>query len=118
MPDSGSIQFFATLDELVRTSSIVIDRPRSVVHPRIPHAVYPVDYGYLAGTNGGDGDGIDIFVGTDTDMGVNAVLLTADTEKRDAEIKLLLNCTPNETAQVRSFLVDVLHIGGHVVVRP
>ncbi|MDI9915423.1 inorganic diphosphatase [Rhodococcus sp. IEGM 1379] len=49
---------------MARTSNIVIDRLKGIAHPRIPHFMYPVDYGYLAATISGDGDGIDVFVGT------------------------------------------------------
>lgn len=113
MPDVGSRQFFAALTELARTSTPVIDRPRDEPHPRVPEAVYPVDYGHLAGTTSGDGDGIDVFAGTAA--GVVAVLLTADVVKRDAEVKVLLDCSPAEVERVRAFLTDVLEVGGHLV---
>lgn len=37
--------FWQALDELIRTSEIVIDRPRGSAHPRYPEMIYPVDYG-------------------------------------------------------------------------
>lgn len=109
--------FFSTLDELARTSEVVIDRPRGSVHPRIPQVIYPLDYGYLDGTTSGDGDGIDVFVGTAAGTGVVGVLLTADGVKRDAEIKVLVDCTPAEAELARRFLAEVLGIGGHTVMR-
>ncbi|MCP2258141.1 inorganic pyrophosphatase [Streptoalloteichus tenebrarius] len=117
MPDAGSVQFFDALAEMARTSTVVIDRPRNKPHPKIPEAIYPVDYGHLEGTTSGDGEGIDVFVGSATGAGVVAVLLTADLVKRDTEIKLVLDCTPAEIEAVRSFLVDVLEIGAHLVTR-
>lgn len=117
MSDTGSARFFAALDELVQASEIVIDRPKDTPHPRIPTAIYPVDYGYLAGTRSNDGAGIDAFVGSSPDLGLVGVVLTADVMKRDAEIKVLLACAPAELDQIRFFLVETLGIGGCVVLR-
>ena len=97
-------RFWAALDRLVATSEIVIDRPKGSVHPRIPEAVYPVAYGYLKGTTGGDGDGIDVWVGSLTPGTITGVVCTVDLGKRDAELKLLLGCTPAETSAIVSFL--------------
>ncbi|BDH55079.1 inorganic pyrophosphatase [Tsukamurella sp. PLM1] len=116
-PLPASVEFFEALDALARTSQVVIDRPAGTTHPRIPEAIYPLDYGYLDGTTSGDGDGIDVFVGTATGVGVVAVLLTADVKKRDAEIKLLFNCTAAEVEDAQSFLSGVLGISGHLVTR-
>lgn len=63
-------------------------------------------------------DDNDVFVGTAADAGVVGILLTADTCKRDAEIKLLLDRTTDEIAQIQTLLPDVLHIGGHLVTGP
>ncbi|KXP00638.1 inorganic pyrophosphatase [Tsukamurella pseudospumae] len=110
-------QYFRVLDELVRTSKVVIDRPRGTAHPRYPRAIYPLDYGFLAGTTGGDGEGVDVFVGTDAGVGVVAVVLTADVRKRDVETKVLLDCTAAEINAVRGFLADSLGLAGHFVLR-
>ncbi|MEV0081495.1 inorganic pyrophosphatase [Saccharopolyspora sp. NPDC050642] len=111
----GSAGFFAALADLVRHGEIVVDRPRGRPHPRIPDVVYPLDYGYLAGTTGGDGEGIDVFVGSAAGAGVAGVLLTADLAKRDAEIKVLVDCSPEEVGMARDFVSGVLGIGGHLV---
>jgi inorganic pyrophosphatase len=108
--------FFARLDVLVREAEFRLDRPRGTEHPRNPGAVYPVDYGHLAGTTGGDGDGVDVFRGT-ADAGVVAAALTADLVKRDVEVKVLVGCTDQEVAAVEQFLSTVLKIGGLVVPR-
>lgn len=101
----GSAGFFAALADLVRHGEIV-DRPRGRAHPRIPDVVYPLDYGYLAGTTGGDGEGIDVFVGSAAGAGVVGVLLTADLAKRDAEIKVLVDCSPEEVGMARGFAAE------------
>ncbi|MGW6936611.1 inorganic diphosphatase [Lentzea sp. NPDC054927] len=116
MAHPGSARFFAALDQLVAEGEIVIDRPKGKPHPRIPEVIYPLDYGYLAGTTSGDGDGIDVFVGSAPEAGVAGVLLTADVVKRDAEMKVLVDCTTAEIVIARDFLGE-LGIGGHLVKR-
>lgn len=96
--------FWEILDRLVTSSRIVVDRPKGSTHPRYPDLIYPLDYGYLAGTSSGDGDGIDIWLGSERDRGVMAVACTADLTKRDAEIKILLGCSHSEIETIRTFL--------------
>lgn len=109
---SGAAAFFQVLDELVRSSDLVVDRPKGRPHPRIPEAIYPLDYGYLRGTVSGDGEGIDVFIGSFTRQGVSGILVIADQEKRDAEIKVLIDCTADEVTAAQHFMQDVLGIGG------
>lgn len=52
------------MDNLVKQSKIVIDRPRGTAHPKYPDFIYKVDYGYLENTSSMDGGGIDVWVGT------------------------------------------------------
>jgi len=40
-----------------------IDRPRGTAHPRFPEFIYPLDYGYLEGPQGGDGNAVDVWRG-------------------------------------------------------
>ena len=100
-------RFWATLDGFVATSRVVIDRPRGSRHPRLADATYPRDYGYLEGTTAGDGEGIDVFVGTVRPATLGAVVCTADGGKRDAELKLLLGCSEDDTAAILEFLNSV-----------
>lgn len=95
-------RFWRHLDELVASSEIVVDRPAGSRHPRFPDFVYPHDYGYLAGTRGGDGAGVDLWIGSDPDRRLVGVVVTADLEKRDAEVKLLLGCTPGEVRAIHA----------------
>lgn len=78
---------------------------------------YPIDYGYLEGTDGGDGDGVDIFVGSTTGLGVVAAAVTVDSQRRDAEVKVLVDCSSAETDSVSHFLTDVLGLGVHLIHR-
>ena len=91
--------FWTTLDRLVASSTLKVDRPRGTTHPRYPDLIYPLDYGYLEGTLSADGGGIDIWVGSLPDKRVTAIICTVDTVKRDSEMKILIGCTPQE-AQV------------------
>jgi inorganic pyrophosphatase len=97
-------KFWDAAEHLVATSEIVIDRPRGSTHPRIPAAIYPVAYGYLKGTSAGDGDGIDVWIGSLTPRTITGVVCTFDLQKPDAELKLLYGCTPAEADVILSFL--------------
>ena len=82
--------FWHTLETLVASCPLTIDRPQGSPHPRYPTFVYPYDYGYLEHTQGGDGSGIDVWVGSLPEKTVTAVVCTVDPLKRDAEVKILL----------------------------
>ena len=96
-------EFWSALDKLVETSNIIIDRPKGSAHPRFTQYIYPLDYGYLDGTSSMDGEGIDVWLGTDPAKQLTALLCTVDLIKRDSEIKLLLGCTEEEIRTVVSF---------------
>lgn len=92
--------FWDKLDRLVADGTLRIDRPAGSAHPRYPSFVYPFDYGYLEGTGSSDGNDLDVWAGSLPDRAVTAVLCTVDLEKQDAEIKILLGCTPEEARQI------------------
>ena len=98
--------FWTSLQMLVATSRIVIDRPRGSRHPRYPDVVYPVDYGYLEGTSAGDGNGIDIFYGTSGGDAITGICCTIDALKRDAEVKVLYACTEQDISALRQLMSD------------
>jgi inorganic pyrophosphatase len=106
--------FWDALDELVATAEIVIDRPWHSVHPHYDDLVYPVDYGYLAGTTAADGGGIDVWVGSEA-TGVVGIITTIDSLKRDAEIKVLIGCTDLEIEAILAFFQTTQM--GHLLVR-
>ncbi len=93
-------EFWSRLDELIQSPEIVVDRPKGTAHPCYPDLIFPLDYGYLKGTTGGDGDGIDIWLGTAPHRKLTAIGCTVDMKKRDAEIKLIIGCTEEEIAVV------------------
>lgn len=63
-------------------------------------AVYPLDYGYLSGTSGGDGNEIDAWRGSDTEALLDAVVCTCDPMRRASEVKLLIGCAEEEKVTV------------------
>jgi inorganic pyrophosphatase len=100
---STNNNFWQSLQDLITGDTVVIDRPRGVPHPRYPELIYPLDYGYIEGTTGGDGDGIDIWIGSLSDRLLTGILCTFDTVKRDAEIKLLAGCTEQDIETIQHF---------------
>ncbi len=93
--DGGSEAFWKALDELIKSSQIIIDRPKGTAHPRYPDFIYKLDYGYLKGTSSMDGGGIDVWVGSG-EKRIDAVMCIVDLVKKDSEIKLLIGCTEEE----------------------
>ena len=83
--------FWTKVDTLVAQSAVRIDRPKGSVHH--PDFVYPLDHGYLTDTQGGDGDGIDVWIGSLPERQVVGVVGTVDLGKGDMELKVLLGCT-------------------------
>ncbi len=88
-------EFWEAWDQLLAESEMMIDRPKGTAHPKYPHWIYQVDYGYLKNTASMDGDGIDIWVGSG-EKRIDAVICIVDLIKRDSEIKLLIGCTEEE----------------------
>ncbi|MEA3225552.1 MAG: inorganic pyrophosphatase [Planctomycetota bacterium] len=95
--------FWTHLEALVASSEIVLDRPKGSSHPRYPSIVYPLDYGYLKGTSGGDGNEMDVWRGSLPEGRLDAVVCTVDVLKRDAEVKLLIGCSPTDKHTVLEF---------------
>lgn len=87
--------FWSDWENLIQTRGYILDRPKGSRHPRYPDDVYPLDYGYIPDTAGGDGAEVDIYVGSEQ-CGLTAVLHTFDRLKDDEEIKLLWNCSEEE----------------------
>lgn len=47
---------------LGKTVSIEIDRPIGTIHPKHSDIVYPINYGYIPGVIGGDGEELDVYL--------------------------------------------------------
>lgn len=93
-------EFWEMLHTLVLTSKIVIERPKGTLHPRYNDMRYPFDYGYLDNTSTGDGEGIDIWIGSLNTLNISGVVCTVDTDKRDVELKILLGCTVDDMDEI------------------
>ncbi len=93
-------EFWLKLDELIESNPLKIDRPRGSRHPRHEHFVYPFDYGYLEGTVSGDGDGVDVWLGSLPTKKVSAIVCTFDLEERDFEMKILVGCTGEDCRRI------------------
>lgn len=97
-------EFWQVADALLAGGKIVIDRPAGSRHPQWPDSVYPLDYGYVAGTSAMDGEGVDLWRGTAPVQKLDGLLVSVDLLKRDVEIKLLLGCMPEEKVRILAFM--------------
>ncbi len=97
------MDFWEALDELVEKHKLVIDRPKGSPHPRFPKSIYPLDYGYLDGTSGGDGSGIDVWRGSINEATVVAAIFTVDPLKAETETKILVGCTDEEIETISRY---------------
>lgn len=106
MAEHNHKAYWETLDSLIVATSIVIDREEGSAHPEYANMIYPLNYGYLAGTTSADGGGIDVFIGKSGEKSVVGIVCTVDLVKRDSEVKILLGCSEGEMTQVVDFLND------------
>ena len=97
-------EFWKFIEDLVINSPIIYERPKGSFHPRYPDRSYPVDYGYLQGTTSIDGGGVDVWVGSSGENTVSGVLCTVDLLKKDTELKIVYDCTPEEIKLILSFI--------------
>ena len=88
---------------MIRLKGVTIERPRGAAHPAYPDIVYPIDYGYVNGTDSVDGAEMDVFRGT-ANNGLVAAIFTEDRRKGDLEAKLLVDCTPEEIYLINGFI--------------
>lgn len=91
-----SQDFWQALSAWVASGPVEVDRPKGSTHLCYPTLRYPLDYGYLQGVRAGDGDHLDLWVGSRDDREIVGIVCTLDAVKRDAEIKVLLGCTEQE----------------------
>ncbi|MHB8946210.1 MAG: inorganic pyrophosphatase, partial [Bacillota bacterium] len=82
-------RFWEHAGELVASSRLVIDRPGSAPG---------LDYGYLEGTAAVDGEGVDVWRGSQPEPKVTGAIVTVDLLKRETEVKLLVGCDDEEAA--------------------
>ena len=114
--NSYNEDFWKTLDELVNSSEIVIDRPKGSAHPKFPDFIYRVDYGYLKDSTSMDGAGIDVWVGSG-DKKIDAIMCIVDLMKKDSEIKILIGCTEEEKMEVYRIHNETQYMKGIIIRR-
>lgn len=95
--------FWERLKIILNESELVIDRPKGSTHPKYSKIVFPLDYGYLKNTSGGDGNEIDVWLGSLENKTLNAIACTVDVLKRDTEIKLIVGCSDHEIETIKRF---------------
>jgi inorganic pyrophosphatase len=99
--------FWTDLDALASGHRQIVERPAHSRHHRPPHAIYPLDYGYLEGTKTNDGAAVDIWFGSLDHRRVVGVVCTVDRVKKDVEMKLLLGCSNADAESIRQFFRDM-----------
>jgi inorganic pyrophosphatase len=109
--------YWDTLEKLVANSRVVIDRPKGSRHPRFPEMIYPLDYGFLEDTTGNDGAEADIWRGTLENQAITGIVCTVDLMKRDAEMKILIGCTPDEIRTIHAFYNTGAYMSGMTIIR-
>ncbi len=92
--------FWSRLDDLIADSAIYIDHPKGSVDAVYTHFVYPFDYGYLTETRSPDGEGIDVWLGSQPGLQVTSIIVAVDALKKDSEIKILIGCTKEDAQTI------------------
>jgi len=90
-------------EALIQLKGITIERAAGSAHPDHSDIIYPIDYGFVNGTDTVDGAEMDVFKGT-SDNGLVAAIFTEDRRKGDLEAKLIVDCTPQEIYLVNGFI--------------
>jgi len=87
-----------------RTVDIMVDRPLGSCHPRYPEMIYPVNYGYIAGTMADDGEPIDVYVlGIDKPLDTFSGQVIAIIRRRDdVEDKLVVAAIPIDATEIKA----------------
>lgn len=96
--------FWQKLDTLFLSSQLIIFREKGDHHPQYQNLIYPVRYGRLHGTNGGENREVCVYRGSLSSDKVNAAVIAVDILKKDLDIKLLSGCSEEEEAEVLRFL--------------
>lgn len=91
---------------LGKTVDIEIDRPIGTIHPKHDNIIYPINYGYVPGVLGGDGEELDVYVlGANEPMDKCSVRIIGIVHRRnDVEDKLVgaIDNTKYSAAEIQS----------------
>lgn len=109
-------EFWKTVDTLTK-SNIVIDRKKGSSHPNYPNMIYTTNYGYIINTLSPDGEGIDVFVGSNKNKVCDALICIVDLKKRESEIKLLIGCNNKEKEDIYNLLNQSPYMKAIIITR-
>ena len=71
-------------DILGKQITITVDRPLGSVHPNYPEHYYPINYGFVEGIPGGDGEEQDVYLlGVDTPVASYEAVVIAVMHRTD-----------------------------------
>jgi inorganic pyrophosphatase len=98
------MNYWDCLKAIIAENEIIIDRKKNTCHPKYKDMIYPVDYGYISGTTSMDGNGIEIFVGTERKSEIQGIACVVDMKKQDSEIKILYKCSEDDVNEIIHFL--------------
>lgn len=87
---------------LGKTVTVVVDRPMGSAHPKHPNLIYPINYGYLEGVMGGDGENLDVYIlGADHPLkeftGRVVAIVHRENDVEDKLVAAPLDMKPNQT---------------------
>ena len=97
-------EFWEYLEKIVNENEVIIDRPKGTRHPKYENVLYVVDYGCIKNIQSMDRTGIDVFIGSETNKNIDAIICTIDLLKKDSEIKVLIGCNEIEKMEIYNFL--------------
>ena len=89
--------------------TIEIDRPIGTIHPKHSDLVYPINYGYIPGVLGGDGEELDVYLlGVDTPKETyTAQIIGIVYRRNDVEDKLV--AAPVGVKYTKEEIADAVH---------
>ena len=98
------------LSWLGRTVEVTVDRPLGSPHPTHPDSVYPLNYGFVAGTTAGDGEPVDAYL-LDVDRPVDRApgTVVAVIERRDDVEEKLVVAPPGSGPWPAEAISEAVH---------
>lgn len=96
--------FWQKLDTLLMSNEIKIKHRKGERHPQFHGIVYPIDFGFLEGTNGANNSEIGIYVGSKPSTLVQAMVVGCDILSKTVEVVLVVGCSDEEIEIIAKFL--------------
>jgi inorganic pyrophosphatase len=94
---------------LGQTVTVEIDRPLGSAHPKHPHIIYPVNYGFIPGTVSGDGEPLDAYIlGIDEELAEFTGVVHAIIHRLDEDDDKLI-VAPEELELTDDDIIEATH---------